>query len=93
MSETEYHSLYEIVLLEDGRVALREADNERAEPLVAVEFSEQAKYFLGTDYSQIARSMIEAGLDAVSSLEKNAEDAELDDSFESAQRDEDTLVH
>lgn len=69
MSESEYTSLYEIIVTEDGAVALRQVGEDDSEPLVTIQFSEQSKFFLGSACSDLGRIMIEAGLDAVSNLE------------------------
>ncbi len=66
---SDYTSLYEIIIADDGVVSLKKVGDENDEPLVSIQFSEQAKYFLGSDHSEVARAMIEAGLDAVSDLQ------------------------
>ena len=70
-------SLYEIIELTNGDVALRRVDAEEgSEPLVAIKFSEESLFFLGEAKLEIAKAMIEAGLDTVSDI---VDSAELDD--------------
>jgi hypothetical protein len=59
-------SIYEIVELPDGDVVLRRVDDEDAEPLVKIHFSEESLDYLGESKFAIARAMIEAGMDAAS---------------------------
>jgi hypothetical protein len=70
-------SLYEIVELPDGDVVLRRIDDEDAEPLVKIHFSEESLNYLGESKFAIARAMIEAGMEA-------ANDETQDDSVESS---------
>lgn len=73
-------SLYEIVELSNGDVALRRIDSdEGSEPLVCIKFSEESLFFLGEAKLDVARSMIEAGLDNVSEIMEpdGSEDDEL----------------
>jgi hypothetical protein len=58
--------LYEIVELDDGDIILRRAGDE-GEALVSIQFSAEALKFLDTSKFLVAKTMIEAGLDAVSS--------------------------
>ena len=57
-------SVYEIVELPDGDVVLRRVDDEDAEPLVKIHFSDESLDYLGESKFAIARAMIEAGMDA-----------------------------
>lgn len=54
----------EIVETEDGEVILRRADSTsgNSEPLVTIHFSAEARTMLGEHLSDIARSMIGAGV-------------------------------
>ena len=61
-------SLYEIVELPNGDVALRRADDEEGEPLVYVRFSAESLYFLKDKSFDIAKAMIEAGMETASDL-------------------------
>lgn len=57
--------LYEIVELKDGHIVLRRAGEEGGEALVSIQFSEEALKFLDNSKFVVAKTMIEAGLDAV----------------------------
>jgi hypothetical protein len=72
--------LYEIIRLEDGSFALQRADGE-GEPLVKVQFSEEAEHFLADSVVEIAKVMIDAGVDAVDDLSKYSDNG---DDFEAA---------
>ncbi len=60
-------SLYEIVMLPDGEVVLQRANNE-GEPLIRISFSEEARFYLSDTTIDIARAMIDAGIEAVEDL-------------------------
>ena len=60
-------SLYEIVMLPNGDVILQRADHTE-EPVVTISFSEDAKAYLQEARLDIARIMIDAGIDAVEQL-------------------------
>lgn len=57
-------SFYEIVELANGDVALQRADDDTQEPLVVIRFSEESRMFLGDEKFNVAKAMIEAGMDA-----------------------------
>jgi len=78
--------LYEIVELRDGHIVLRRADAEEGEVLVSIQFSEEALKFLNGSKFHVAKTMIEAGLDAVS----DEMEADWDDIEEELQ---DSIVH
>ena len=67
-------SLYEIIELPNGDIALPRADDgsDKGEPLVSISFSEESIHFLGDSRIDVARAMIEAGLDTVSELSELA---------------------
>lgn len=67
--------LYEIIELSSGEIALRRA-NEEGEPLVTIRFSEESLYFLQEAKYEVAKAMIEAGMEAAgdAALEKSEED-------------------
>lgn len=73
-------TLYEIVELPNGDVALQRAD-EKGEPLVSIRFSKESLYILNEAKLEVAKAMIEAGLEAASDMgeEVPAEDAEAVD--------------
>ncbi len=73
-------TLFEIVELPGGEIALRRAD-ESGEPLVSIKFSQESLYFLNESKIDIAKAMIEAGLEAAGEIQdiKDEELLELDD--------------
>lgn len=78
MSEFDDTTLYEIVQFDDGDIGLKHADeSETDEPLVIIRFSEQARYFLNematNADADVAKAMIEAGLEAVQKLQMQAQ--------------------
>jgi len=60
-------TLYEIVMLPDGDFALQRAD-EQDEPLIRISFSDEARVMLQTAGLDVARAMIDAGIDMVEQL-------------------------
>ncbi|WP_020210393.1 hypothetical protein [Gilvimarinus chinensis] len=75
-------SLYEIVELANGDVVLQRADEE-GEPLLCIKFSTESLSFMREGKFDIAKAMIEAGMEAAGDLadaepeEPMAEDDEL----------------
>lgn len=53
----------ELVKLENGDIALRQSD-EPEEHLVTINFSSQVKEMLQYDQMEVARAMVEAGMDS-----------------------------
>lgn len=51
----------EIVELANGKVALRRSDEE-GEPLLVIEFSDDAREYLQGNYIEVAKVMISAGI-------------------------------
>lgn len=66
-------SLYEIIDLGNGEFGLRRA-GEEGEPLVRIKFSSEAEYYLGDARLEVAKSMIEAGLETVGELLEESEE-------------------
>ena len=54
-------SVIELVKLENGDIALRNSDAPE-EPLLTITFSEQVRGFLQFDQMEVARAMVEAGM-------------------------------
>ena len=78
--------LYEIVMLPDGDYALQRTDDEGdGEPLVRIRFSKQARHYLRDSSVDVARAMIDAGIEAV---ERMSDSDSADDN-----RDDDAEVH
>ena len=65
-------SLLEIVDLGDGEVVLQRADDE-SEPLVTIRFSEESRLYLMDNGLEVARAMIQAGIQAAAALAEQGE--------------------
>jgi len=75
-------SLYEILELSSGEIVLKRSgdENNNSEPLVTLKFSEESIAFLGAARFEVAKAMIEAGMDAAGELaEQSAEEMMLED--------------
>lgn len=59
-------SFLEIVELPDGRIALRRGDDEQT--LVTLEFSEDAKAFLQGQHVELAKAMLNMGVQIAGSM-------------------------
>jgi len=68
-------SLLEIVDLGDGEIVLQRADGDSS-PLVSIQFSDEAREYLLDRGLDVARAMIQAGIEAVAALSEQAEAAE-----------------
>lgn len=68
--------LYEIIELPSGEIALRRA-NEGGEPLVVIKFSEESLHFLKDGKYEVAKAMIEAGMEAAGELAVESIESEL----------------
>lgn len=62
-------SFLEIVELSDGRIALRRAEDEV--PLVVLDFSGDAKTFLQGQHVEVAKAMLNVGLQMAGRLAEN----------------------
>ena len=60
-------SLLEIVDLGDGEVVLQRVEDE-SEPLVSIQFSDEANAYLVGNNLEVARVMIQAGIEAAARL-------------------------
>lgn len=60
-------SLFELIELPDGEFALQRS-GEEGEPLVRIEFSEEARVYLLDSGLDVARAMIDAGIEAIEQL-------------------------
>lgn len=72
-------SFYEIIELTNGDVALARADDENNEPLVTIRFSVESLAFLGEDKFNVAKAMIEAGMEAAGDLADQQAEAMSED--------------
>ena len=83
-------SLLEIVDLGDGEVVLQRADDD-SEPLVSIQFSEEASTYLMEINLEVAKVMIQAGIQAAA---KMAEVSGVEmESSESAEKAEQRTLH
>jgi hypothetical protein len=82
-------SFYEILEMPNGEIVLKRGDDEGPqEPLVTIRFSDESMAFLGANRFEVAKAMIEAGMDAVGELsEHNSEELAGEPEFER------TLLH
>ena len=79
-------SLLEIVDLGDGEVVLQRADDD-SEPLVSIQFSEEASAYLMENNLEVAKVMIQAGIQAAAKMaEMSAIEMESSESAEKAER-------
>lgn len=65
-------SLLEIIDLGDGEIVLQRAEEE-GEPLVTIRFSEESRLYIMDQGLEVAKAMIQAGLQAASQLSEQAE--------------------
>ena len=83
-------SLLEIVDLGDGEIVLQRADDD-SEPLVSIQFSEEASAYLMENNLEVAKVMIQAGIQAAA---KMAEMSSVEmESSESAEKAEQRTLH
>ncbi|MCX2981433.1 hypothetical protein EYC98_11220 [Halieaceae bacterium IMCC14734] len=73
-------SFLEIVELANGDVALQRAE-EDGEPLVVIQFSEESRVYLMDSSLEVARVMIQAGIQAAASMAEH-EGLELEEADE-----------
>ena len=68
-------SFYEIHELSSGEIVLKRGDEESSgEPLVTIRFSAESIAFLGAARFEVAKAMIEAGMEAAGDLAEQAPD-------------------
>lgn len=77
-------SFYEILELSSGEIVLRRSgeENNNSEPLVTLKFSEESIAFLGAARFEVAKAMIEAGMDAANDLVEQSRDDMVQDDNE-----------
>lgn len=83
-------SFYEIVELANGDVALQRADDDSQEPLVVIRFSEESLMFLGEAKFNVAKAMIEAGMEAAGDVADQQAESVFDE--HATEQDEDKLM-
>lgn len=60
-------SLLEIVDLGDGEIVLQRADDD-SDPLVTIQFSDETRIYLMDNNLEVAKAMIQAGIQAVADI-------------------------
>lgn len=65
-------SLLEIVDLGDGEIVLQRAEDD-SEPLVTIQFSEESRVYMMENSLEVAKAMIQAGIQAVSVISEQGE--------------------
>ena len=79
-------SLLEIVDLGDGEVVLQRADDD-SEPLVSIQFSEEASAYLMENNLEVAKVMIQAGIQAAAKMAgRSGLEVETSDSSDKAEQ-------
>ena len=79
-------SLLEIVDLGDGEVVLQRADDD-SEPLLSIQFSEEASAYLMENNLEVAKVMIQAGIQAAAKMaEMSSVEMESSESSEKAEQ-------
>jgi hypothetical protein len=71
-------ALLEIVDHGEGEIVLRRADSD-AEPLVTVNFSEEARIYIMDNSLEVAKAMIQAGIQAAAAISERG-DSEAEES-------------
>lgn len=71
-------AILELVQLEGGELALRNADSEQ-DPLVTIQFNDEIKALLGDQMPVIAQHMVQAALFALLEKQSNEWEAEVVD--------------
>lgn len=79
----------EIVDLANGDIVLQQADGEGG-PMVTIRFSDEASAYMPLMRLEVAKAMIQAGLQAFAELSEEADRAALEDSETTRQ---DATVH
>lgn len=70
-------TLYEVVMLTNGDVVLKRVD-ETEEPLIRISFSEEARDLLSDMQLDVARAMIDAGIDVVEQIDLFADETPVE---------------
>lgn len=78
-------SLLEIVDMGDGEIVLQQAD-EDTEPLLTIRFSEASQRHMMDNCLEVAKVMIQAGIEAVALLDDEEEEAPESEVYSEARR-------
>lgn len=65
----------ELVELENGDIALRRSEG--GEPMVVIHFSAESKQYLGGASVEVARAMLQAGIEAAAELNEQASEEDI----------------
>lgn len=65
-------SLLEIVDLGDGEIVLQRADDD-SEPLVTIQFSDESRIYIMDNGLEVAKAMIQAGIQAAAAIVEQGE--------------------
>jgi hypothetical protein len=65
-------SLLEIIDLGDGEIVLQRADDD-SEPLVVIRFSDESRVYLMDNGLEVAKAMIQAGIQAAAAIAEQGE--------------------
>ena len=65
-------ALLEIIDLGDGEIVLQRADDD-SEPLVTIQFSEESQIYLSDSGLEVAKAMIQAGIQAAAVIAERGE--------------------
>ncbi|SDB98240.1 hypothetical protein [Acinetobacter boissieri] len=71
-------AVLELVQLESGELALRNADSEKA-PLMTIQFNDEVKAILGDQAGSVAQNMVQAALFSLLEKQMNQINAEIVD--------------
>ena len=82
--------VYEIIEAEEGGFVLRRVDSDD-EPVVTIQFSGEARKFLGEASGEIAKTMIEAGIHEVEDM--MAQEMEDSSDFDGQSEESKPLIH
>lgn len=66
-------SFLEIAELANGDIVLQRADDDNAEPLVTIRFSDESAVYMNDQTLEVAKAMIQAGIQAVAVISEQAE--------------------
>ena len=77
-------SFLEIVELADGEIGLQRSDDD-SEPLVRIRFSEESQVYMMDNGLEVAKAMIQAGIQAAAAIAEQA-DVEMETSVEESVR-------
>lgn len=86
-------SFYEIIELINGDVALARADDENNEPLVTIRFSQESLAFLGEEKFNVAKAMIEAGMEVAGDIADQQAESILEDLADEFTNTEKLMLH